>query len=196
MAGARRTFFKSTDAGANFSINPFTGQASTTSATYDLYGAHFLDFNNGFATGIGGVTKTTDGRMTRVNASGSTFPVSATGRKIYFRDANNGYVAGTSSIKLSTTTDGGATWDSMFTTNIQAPNDLDFLNPRFGVVADNGGNIWKTTDGGVSLTSISNQGSTVGLNAVNIISQDTIWVLGGGTSISKTADGGANWTNV
>ncbi|NUM71043.1 MAG: T9SS type A sorting domain-containing protein [Ignavibacteriaceae bacterium] len=455
MAGAGGTFFKSTDAGATFSINPFAGQASTTAATYDLYGAHFLDLNNGFATGIGGVMKTTDGGMTWSNASGSTFPVSAVGRKIYFRDANNGYVAGTSSIKLSTTTDGGATWvtnaalpattyydfevfspnriivagsvnstfnvrlttdggttwqtaaagtstiyslafidsltgyagsssgkafkttdggltwtqlvtnnttasffdiitdgndvyfvgdpldlykttdggatfsllrfkpeslprnfniragaksgnniwiagdvgyyfrstdngatwlsntvlaktsflqgiyanadgkiiavgssesgggnqsmmstnygaswttsslgvstadlrglfmfdsntgfscgssgkiykttnggaswDSMFTTNIQALNDLDFLNPQFGVVAGNGGNIWKTTDGGVSWSSISNQGSTVGLNAVNIISQDTIWVLGGGTSIYKTADGGATWTNV
>ncbi len=197
MVGAGGTFFKSVDGGATFEINSLAGQASTTSAAYDLYGAHFLDINNGYATGIAGVMKTTNSGMTWSNASGSTFPTSSTGRKIYFRDANNGYVAGTSSFKLSTTTDGGNSRVVYAALPSTTYYDLEVFSAN-RIIAEGSVNlnfnIRMTTDGGSTWQTSAAGTSTVYSPAFT----NSLTGYCGSSSgrAYKTTDGGLTWNQL
>lgn len=193
--GQAGTFVKTTNGGQTFTLNPFAGvsNAFPYSTTNDLYGAHFVDMNNFYLCGVFGVTKTTDGGQSFTELSPGYFP-SGTLRNMTFLDANNGYVVGTSSVKMSKTTNGGTTW----TVDPLLPSttyyDVEALSTNKIIVGGStsaGANIRWTSDGGTSWNPVAAGTSII----YSFAFLDTlIGFAGSGSGNSfKTTDGGVTW---
>ncbi len=190
-AGYGGTFMKTTDGGANWFVNKIVNGLSSTGANEIIYDAFFTDMNTGFVGGgSGGVWGTTDGGLTWDSLQ--NFSTSATVYDIYFVNDTLGFAAGTSSMLIQKTTDGGATW-----TGINPPSGTYYT--VFAWDADNiitgstSGNVRKTTDGGTTWTTIYvGQSSTLyGLKFTDTMNG---WVSGTGDNPAYTTDGGDTWT--
>lgn len=98
---------------------------------------------------------------------------------------------------------GGTNWVQYNAGTFTNMYDLQMVNSSTGYCA--GGNAWwgesdaiKTTDGGISWTSVYNNGQQ--FNSVEFVNAGTGWIFGGlpffsGCTIVKTTDGGATWTD-
>jgi len=126
----------------------------------------------------------------------STVPTNQRCQSISFGDASTGYVAAGagsgSSGRIIKTTDGGATWATVFTTT-NSITSLVAINPLVvHAVLQNGG-VVHTTDGG--LTWSTPVPGTVGNPTLGMSFLDSMtgFVVGSAGVISKTTDGGATW---
>jgi photosystem II stability/assembly factor-like uncharacterized protein len=129
-----RNFFISRDGGTTWTGSHILNTAETDSTFTFLYGAYFLDANNGWVAGIntattpvGKVFKTTDGGVTWQDVS----PVGVENvefRDIYFANNNLGWAAGgdsnTSNGYIYQTTNGGVSWTPQFSANPAFPKHL------------------------------------------------------------------------
>jgi len=116
-------------------------------------------------------------------------------RGIYMHNAVNGYTCGSGG-RIWKTTDGGYSWNLYGgTTTIQAFASIDFYDNQYGMVSGNSGQIFKTTDDGINWTSVSNTGSTAGMNGLAMIDSITA-ITAGGTNVFKTTNGGTSWTTI
>jgi len=110
-AGYGGTFMKTTDGGASWFVNKNVVGVSSTGSNEIIYDGFFLDMDNGFLNGFGGIWRTTDGGLTWDSLY--NFSTTATVYDIYFVDDTLGFVAGTSSMLVQRTTDGGVTWTAL-----------------------------------------------------------------------------------
>lgn len=114
-------------------------------------------------------------------------------RSLSMINSTTGYACGSGG-KIYKTTNGGASWDSIYTTSIQALSRIYFYNENLGITVGNGGSMYKTTDGGVTWASINGTGLTGGINAAAILNPSTYiagsFINGG---VYKTTDGGTSW---
>lgn len=106
-----------------------------------------------------------------------------------------GYILTTQRIVFRTA-NGGRTWARKTTlpagplpTGTSSSPDVAFTGPDVGV-ALSGGQIYRTTDGGGSWKLVANHSN--GLNGLFFLGA-TGYAVGGGTSLLKSADGGATW---
>jgi photosystem II stability/assembly factor-like uncharacterized protein len=109
---------------------------------------HFLNEQNGYCAGTGGLFYTSDGGANWAVKSTPDF-VFQNGGNVYFTDATNGFIADFNSIGKST--NGGNTWTKITTLSHFTYHDLHFITPLLGYVTDEV-DIYKTTDGGVTWT--------------------------------------------
>lgn len=194
------------DFGANW-------QSQTADVYRDYFDVFFLDDENGWICGRGGVVwNTTDGgdTWTRQNLAGPKFAT-----RIQFTDANHGWVAGGEAIILRTT-DGGAAWQMSILRNPPYPGDtvdfygISFVDSMRGWVAagrfpegdsfkGGQGYIVKLTVGGDTLADVLQRKDTVNdFFDVKFVDTLTGWVAGGnditmGAAVFHTTDGGASW---
>ena len=195
--GANGTFMRTTDGGVSWYFHHQAGipinNAGQIGQNYDV---RFTSPTNGIIVGdTGFVGRTSDGGVT-VTPVASGVPTNQRCQSISFGDASTGYVAaGAASGSAGTiikTTDGGASWTTVFTTT-NPVTALVAINPIVvHAVLQNGG-VVNTTDGGLTWsTPVPN---TVGNPTLGMSFLDSMtgFVVGSAGKISKTTDGGATW---
>jgi photosystem II stability/assembly factor-like uncharacterized protein len=178
-----------------------------TSGGYIFTGLYFLDENNGWCVGGKSFTygssskrvilKTTDGGDTWETNLFASYTVPL--KKVYFTDANNGWVVGEYdqySGNVLYTSDGGDTWevqDPGVTTQL---TDVHFTDSNTGWITGYSGLLLHTTDGGDTWNS-EDPGISGGLSGIHFIDSQNGWICGGdndGAVIIQTNDGGDTWT--
>jgi photosystem II stability/assembly factor-like uncharacterized protein len=186
----KSTIIKTTDAGANWTVNNLT----TTSFLNDIY---FVDSNTGFIVGSDGKAfRTTDGGI-----SWDTLNTGTTERlqSVFFSDSQNGIIVGgfLNAPLLLKTTDGGNNWNIISTPATNFLQGVFFPSSSIGYAVGWDGDIIKTTDGGnnwSAQTSVANYG-----NLDVFFVNDLIGYIVGGdvdsAGIQKTTDGGQNWNS-
>ncbi|MEQ8169428.1 MAG: YCF48-related protein [Candidatus Eremiobacterota bacterium] len=177
-----------TDGGTtwNYQTTPSTGKYYS-----DMY---FVDANNGWIVGTGGVIlhTTNGGNNWNTQSSGITDGLSG----VYFYDLNNGWaVGGNGSVsdqgKVLHTTNGGNTWtlqNSVSDPDLRAVYFVD-LNNGWAVSS---WSIYHTTNGGTTWNSQLSGGS-YGFTDIKFIDQNIGWATASG-KIMYTIDGGNVWT--
>ena len=145
---------RTTDGGVTWyfqhQVGVLTNNAGQIGQNYDL---RFVDPMNGIIVGDAGfVGRTTDGGVT-VTPVTSTVPTTQRCQAISFGDATTGYVAAAapsgSSGRIIKTTDGGATWATVYT-GTNPVTSLVAINPMVVHAALQNGGIVNTTDGGLT----------------------------------------------
>jgi photosystem II stability/assembly factor-like uncharacterized protein len=108
----------------------------------------------------------------------------------YFINDSIGYTVSDKGFVLKSS-DYGNSWAALSLTT-SSLNDIFFIN-GVGFIAGNEGKIFKTIDGinWNELTSNTNEN----LNAIYFVDTDTGYAFGDATTILKTTNGGASWTN-
>lgn len=119
-------------------------------------------------------------------------PTSSNYHSINFVDANTGYTV-TDNAKIFKTTDGGASWDSVYSGEPYTIWSIRFVSPLTGWLAGHGGLIMKTEDGGYNWK-IQRSNTNSILRKIYFINSSTGWAIGHDGVIVKTTDAGSNWT--
>jgi photosystem II stability/assembly factor-like uncharacterized protein len=193
-----------TDAGGNLCVSTDAGEtwSSVNVSGAKLYDADFFD-NNIYVSGSAGtILKSVDG--------GASFNPQFTAltqqmlRNIQFYDSNNGLACGGASSasdalgQMLITTNGGNSW-ALIPFNFGA-QVYSFARPSLNTwYAGTGNNkIYKTTDGGVTFTSLTLPITGTSQVYWDMAASDNNTVYAGGATgkLIKTTDGGATWTTL
>lgn len=150
----------------------------------------FPTLNTGYVGGWDSYfAKTTDGGSTWVEQTPGTDVYHYTG--IYFKDANNGVVTAQTNtgVGVYTTANGGATWTTgSGLTGI--PYKITHVNDDTYFLVDNAGDIQKSTDNGLTWTTVySTGGLLIGIDFYDSMTG----IATGENDVFKTTDGGATW---
>ena len=177
-----------------------------------LYAVRFPDAQNGWIVGQ-------DGLILHSADGGKTWTKQISGATVYlfavdFIDAKRGWAVGDKAIWVRTD-DGGKSWslakmggDEKLTADeallAQEPvlYSVKFIDPKTGWIVGEFGNIWHTTDGGVSWR--TQQETLIGEGFYNALDIPTFFgaaftdaqngiVAGIETKVARTRDGGAKW---
>ncbi len=166
---------------------------------------HFVNGNTGFLSG--------DERIFRTEDSGENweivyqFPdtVNVGLRDVTSLNDTTIFVAGRHATRgesmIIKSVDGGNNWYDVFVppSAVDALNDIVFVNDTLGFAAGNGGTLLKTYDSGEHWEKLPIN-TDVFLNALYFSDENKGLVVGGlqanTTSIFRTTDGGATWTEV
>ncbi|MFA5012704.1 MAG: YCF48-related protein [Ignavibacteria bacterium] len=190
------SIYKTTNGGTNWVLK-FSGSRIA------LRGAlQFINSDTGYAGGWSidtALVKTTDGGESwqRVYVSGAIGI-----DKICFIDANTGYMAGygmDSKPSVLKTTNGGLNWTKIYShSNAMMFMSMYFVNAYTGWVvgtsASNQSLIQKTTNAGVNWVDQMNQHpANWELYNIEMINENTGWIVGDAGQIIKTTNGGTNW---
>jgi len=198
--GANGTFMRTTDAGASWHFHHQAGLPSNNAGTIGQnYDVRFVSPTNGLVAGDRGfVGMTSDGGVTFTSIA-SGVPTTQRCQSISFADANTGYIAaGAASGSAGTiikTTDGGATWATVYTitTAVNALVATDLLTVH-AVQLDGG--IVNSTDGGLSWSTPVPLTVAQSMLGMSFLDSMTGFVVGSSGKMSKTTDGGATWTTL
>ena len=206
-----------------------------TTASY-LYGMNFLNTTTGMCVGYRGIVlKTTNGAVSwtdsksingfeaydvkMVNAN-SVFVCAASGRIYYSSDGGNTFVernaplltstvktiwffninegfAGNEAGNIYRTTDGGLSWNSVFSFGTSNNNveDIYFVNDSIGFACGDVGKFVKTTNRGLTWDSTGIDGpGTKTLWEMSFLNENTGYIGSTNGCIYKTSNGGADWT--
>ncbi len=195
---------RTTDGGVSWYFQHQAGlPANNAGQIGQNYDVRFASPTNGIIVGdTGFVGTTSDGGVT-ITPVTSGVPTNQRCQSISFGDASTGYIAaGAASGSAGTiikTTDGGATWTTVFTTT-NPVTSLVAINPLVvHAVLQNGG-VVNTTDGGLTWSTpvpgtVGNPTLGIGNPTLGMSFLDSMtgFVVGSAGVISKTTDGGATW---
>ncbi len=134
-----------------------TWQLNYTSTASPLTTLSFLNINTGYVAGYGTILKTTNSGLNWIRLQ-TDFQYR---NDIFFTDENYGSLimeAGSSN-NLMRTTNGGVNWYQQFSSSINSPKSIFFVDKYTGWVCGNNGLIMKTTNSGdpVNIHNIGNQ---------------------------------------
>jgi photosystem II stability/assembly factor-like uncharacterized protein len=186
VAGDSGVFLKTKDGGTTWTRLDAGNNAK-------IMGVHAVDSNLVYVCtwDSGKVIKTTDGGGTWNNAfAGNTLADAAMG--ICFTSARKGFVCKGKSTpfpysnsRILRTLDGGATWDTVFTTT-QWLSYIQFPDAGHGYATGSGGTVFKTIDSGATWTA-STVDNSLWMSGVFFLNKDTGYVSGaGGTLVNNT----------
>jgi cysteine-rich repeat protein len=115
---------------------------------------------------------------------------------VSFTDVNNGIAVGYSFYDriglVLRTTDGGATWTTVYSKAEQRLYAVDFADANTGLVVGASGLILRTTDGGATWATSSY--SVADLKSVDFIDANTAFITGSLGVVAKSSNGGVGWT--
>jgi len=159
-----------------------------------LYDVDFLDADTGYVGGATGtLLKTTDGGSTwnsiSTGITSSIYAVSAPA-------ANCIYVGSSSTSSVRKSTDYGTSWEIITPVGLtQTIWDICFIDTSVGwVAAQNGGRVYRTTDGGTTWAESITNGLVVP-NSVKFKDANIGFVTNNNNGdVFKSTDGGATWT--
>lgn len=168
-------------------------QNQNSGTTNILSSVFFVDQNNGWTVGEGGmILRTADGGQ---NWQSQTSGTSANLNAVYFTDVFNGWAVGDGGIILNTT-DGGNNWLSQLSGTSEFLTSVCFINSTTGWVVGDYGTVLKTGNGG-SNWQPQNSGATYGLASVDFVDANNGWcVVADIGMVLKTIDGGSNWQTI
>jgi photosystem II stability/assembly factor-like uncharacterized protein len=177
----------------NNGIN-WTAQSSGT--TTDLQDVDFPTPTTGYTVGGSGVIlKTTNGTTwsNPIISGGNSYTI----KTVDFTSATNGAFGGdVNSLQgFFNKTTSGATYFSIPSFSIGTVNDFSFISSTLGFAVCNGGNIYKTTNGGSSWILQTNSGTTQNLNAIDFVDANHAYIVGDTGTILKTSNGGTTWVS-
>jgi photosystem II stability/assembly factor-like uncharacterized protein len=191
FCGAGGMIAKTTDGGANWTF-------LTSGVTTNLLEISFYDDSYGFAGGSSAVLlKTTDGGQNWIQ-----YPTSTTSGEIYritFAPGTNGTTvylgSGVTTIgRVSKTTDSGNNWSAVASyPATSVVRGIKFVDANTGYLANGTFQIYKTTDGGQTMTMVHNPGTGVFYD-LRISSNGNVYAAGSRGEVYKSADQGATWT--
>ena len=173
--------------------------AQNSGTNYLLNGVSFVDENNGWVSGWGGIMlHTTNGGQTwGLQNTQATYGLDC----VFFTDLQNGWAAGYSGSVVHTT-DGGETWTSQDISTNNDINKLFFINTSIGWAAGGffdflsgsyGRAIYNTTDGGNNWNLQYYMSFETQMHSIYFIDNNTGYAAGG-VGIMKTTNGGSSWS--
>lgn len=158
-----------------------------------IYSIDFIDHNNGVA--VGGIANTilltSDGGTTWINRSPNLSP-QFYGVGVDFINQNKIVAVGTSG-RVLISTDKGITWTAKLVGN-SAIYGISFIDSDTGILGNDFGEIYKTTNGGNSWIKL-NSGITVWFNALKMLSMNRYVGVCGNRIIITSTDGGNTWNS-
>jgi photosystem II stability/assembly factor-like uncharacterized protein len=164
-------------------------------------GASFVDVNTGYIAGwpkLGqgwsGFAKTTDGGATWTSVSVTNDIYFFT--DVVFKDANNGILVGQTNLGAGVwaTGNGGSTW-SPGTGIVAIPQHLCYVSGNTYFLTDNDGHIQKSTNNGLSWTTVWDAGGSVYILGIDHQGDNTIMACGDYGLVVVSNDGGTTWSS-
>ena len=189
---SRNVIGKTVDGGRNWS------KTTLFNYTY-LNDIFFVNESVGYASGYNArLLKTIDGGHSWLSLSGnlpSALPSNLARHSIYFKDVNTGWLTVTDNTTnyLIKTTDGGVTWNIIYTNTNSSFSKIKFNGSRGVILSDEA--ILVSNDEGISWSFSNLNGIGYGFSDVQIFDANTVYL----TSISeegfyfKSSDGGMTW---
>lgn len=203
--GGRGKILATTDGGASWTVQ-------NAGVSHDLKDVFFISATHGWAVGtLGKIIATTDGGVTWrhqtatfVDSNGTRREVFVTLYAVTFLNATTGIAVGDNGT-IVRTTNGGATWQQVFSDPDSADTlyDVSFANATTGWAVGSSSTVLRTTDGGQTWTPQTipdNQKPfpfSPGLNtllSVHAIDSSRVCAVGAGGWVLLTGNGGATWT--
>lgn len=173
--------FRSSDNGNTWNV-PGSGGYAT------LYDAAFA--GPAIAVAVG-----EQGTILRSDDAGLTWTRIETGLdstlyRVSFPDPDHGFAAGNR--LLLATDDGGRTWNRL--PDLPADmNGMSFLDERIGIIAAQGGELWRTADGGSAWENVYTDTSQFLINVAFDPNRKQGYVCGGPGVVLQTPDSGQTW---
>lgn len=195
---------KSIDSGATWIPIAPTGLGFSQSSP-DIIDIQFVDEDNGYAIlsafpaqdYIGKLYETADGGQSWI-ASNDTVTIAAA--RTYFFSKGNGFLVGSAFFagNVIARMEQG-TWTDYFyrpTSSSSFNYGIAFLNPQTGIIGGDGGNFYRTVDGGQSWDTVYS-GSDSSLYSIQYLNDSTIIAATGhgNRSIIISRDHGATWND-
>ncbi len=170
LSGGGANVFRSTNSGQNWTI--------LNGGYFDLHGSHFINANTGWCVGEEGtLQKTTNG-----GTNWSFYPpvTREVLREVVFPSPDTGYICGDSGVVLKTT-NAGTSWFHLNTGIKALLFDVFFLDNQTGYIGggyiswDSIGIGWirKTTDGGLSWTTLFYEQDSGWVNSLHFFDENT-----------------------
>lgn len=182
--GADGIILKTTNCGASW-IPKYSG--TNVSLSFIM----FFDKYNGITLGSGGtILKSSDGGETWCNVfSGTTIRL----QEASFINSQIGWAVGDFGIVLKTI-DGGECWSALCYATDDNFDCVYFIDQDLGWAStEKNGEIWKTTDGGLSWQLKYNTLDNTKLWQIQFVDSETGWASGEKSTLLKTIDGGETW---
>ena len=211
--GAQRRVLKTTDGGKNWLV--FVGPGVSASA--NLTDINFIDKDNGwirvedyipatepnsyytrclyYKTDNGGTSwavKTYDTLEFQIGNETKQYLLWA--KNFYFKTPAIGFAVG--DLGISATTNGGNNWSVLFL-GLEKFSNIAFCdNMKTGWVVGDTGEIYKITIDSLFHLTPQNSQILTPLKKINIVNEDTVFILSKNNEILRTTDGGTNWEMV
>jgi photosystem II stability/assembly factor-like uncharacterized protein len=188
-----RTFMKTTNAGASWTIKNDIGSLSPNWFADKCLDAYFKNMNEGIVLTDKGILRTTNGGNTfdtiKNLGSGSNF------RHLFFLNDNVGYAYGSGTKCRYKTTDGGLTWFDPFPNMwaYQPVMDLYTPNDTLIIILDYANDILRSTDGGQTFTTVYTPASHA-LIKIAAYSPSVYFIANDEGRIFRSTNAGLNWT--
>ncbi|MBC5834818.1 T9SS type A sorting domain-containing protein [Flavobacterium sp. F372] len=158
--------------------------------TGEIDAIHFVDSQLGYCGGgFVNLRKTTNG-----GASWTTLSTQKI-RDFSFVDNTFGYSASVVGTSMAKTIDGGNTWANFTPPTSNSLWAVSATNSTTAYFVGTGGVLWKTSNGGTSVT-VLNSGTTEQLNDIVFISPTIGMIIGESTGIRRTTNSGVSWSVV
>ncbi len=161
-------------------------------ANVALFGIYFLNVDTGYVVGKQGkIYKTVNsGYNWTALSSGTT----ASLWDVYFIDKNIGIIVADG--RILRTTSGGNTWCEIHIDNIKQYKSIDFVDSLTGYIAGSLGEIFKTTDAGLTWTDIFLGADNKHFKGIYFESMSYGYAVGLSGIMYRTLDGGKNWQSI
>jgi photosystem II stability/assembly factor-like uncharacterized protein len=184
--GSSGAHFYSTNEGESWS-------PITHSTAHNLAELKFIDENTAYVQAGNELRKSTDGGMTWMDIAVAPATIDA----VCYYDAATLFVANYDSIYRSTNS--GATWAAAFVDLSVGGDEIEeisFVSPAIGYALAGEGDVFKTTNGGISWINLGPGIFPVAdLRQCYFINAST-GIAGLGSSIYRTTTGGISWTSI
>jgi photosystem II stability/assembly factor-like uncharacterized protein len=195
--GDNGTAIKTTNAGNSWFLMTVPTDKLLRSVFFCDANTGYIVSGDGYSFFIGDVYKTTNGGNTW---NFQLLPKNVHFYSVFFINSNTGYVSGYQTILK--TTNAGNTWESQTFTGLGLITSIYFTDANTGYASEfNNFKILKTTNGGNDWQINYTYTGLVGFFGINFNDVNTGIAVGGYRGytgyafISRTTDGGNNWTN-